>query len=72
MIDDHELDEAIISFRPYLPIHIASIKDSFLYDLFEVDYIDTFSDGLTGIKESFIEKLESTYEQLIAIEEAVN
>ncbi|MFN3014442.1 hypothetical protein ACK1CN_00755 [Vibrio coralliilyticus] len=72
LIDDHELDEVIISFRPYLPIHIVSIKDSFLYDLFEMDYIDTFSDGLPGIKESFIEKLESTYEQLMAEEEAVN
>ncbi len=46
LIDDNELDDSLIALRPYSPIHVAKVGDSFLYDLFEKSYVDTFTAGL--------------------------
>ncbi|HAS6550722.1 TPA: hypothetical protein GRI54_23610 [Vibrio parahaemolyticus] len=68
LIDDNELDDFLIALRPYSPIHVAKTEDSFLYDVFEKSYVDTFTSGLPGIKESFIERLELSYSQLTSNE----
>jgi hypothetical protein len=68
LIDDDELDGFIISLRPYSPIHVAKIENSFLYDLFKVSYVEKFTKGLPDISESFVEKLECSYLQLTSLE----
>ncbi|WP_223159329.1 hypothetical protein [Vibrio sp. Y2-5] len=68
LIDANELDDVLIALRPYSPIHVAKVEDSFLYDVFEISYVDTFTSGLPGISEPFIERLELSYIQLTSVE----
>ncbi|HAU8295495.1 TPA: hypothetical protein I7152_21725 [Vibrio vulnificus] len=68
LIDDNQLDDFLIALRPYSPIHVAKIEDSFLYDVFEISFVDCFTCGLPGIKESFVESLELSYSQLTSAE----
>ncbi|TPA08279.1 hypothetical protein DXE05_24275 [Vibrio parahaemolyticus] len=68
LIDDDELDETLVALRPFSPIHVAELEDSFLYDIFDVSYVDTFTEGLADVSESFIERLVLSYSQLTAVE----
>ncbi|MEJ2766049.1 hypothetical protein VV869_19015 [Photobacterium sp. MCCC 1A19761] len=68
LIEDDQLDDFLVALRPYSPIHVAKVEDSFLYDVFEISYVDTFTVGLPGISESFIESLEFSYTQLTSTE----
>ncbi|CAH8198910.1 hypothetical protein L8S09_18560 [Vibrio aestuarianus] len=68
LIDDNELDGFLIALRPYSPIHVAKVEHSFLYDVFEISYVDTFTSGFSGMSESFIERLELSYIQLTTAE----
>lgn len=69
LIDDDELDEVLIARRPFCPIHVVELDNSFLYDTFDVSYVDIFTtEILANASESFIERLVLSYSQLIAIE----
>ncbi len=71
LIEDDELDSLLVALRPYSPIHVAKIEDSFLYDIFKISYVETFISGFPTICESFLEDLELSYAQLITSEQCV-
>ncbi|MEQ4707571.1 hypothetical protein [Providencia huaxiensis] len=65
MIDESELSKKIIKNRPFPSVHVEHISHSYLYNLFETREKVTFTTGFPTVKNSFIERMEIGYNQLL-------
>ncbi|WP_272572341.1 hypothetical protein [Providencia sp. PROV258] len=65
MIDDYELNKKIIKNRPFPSVHVEHITQSYLYNLFKIKEKVTFTTGFPTVKNSFIERMEIGYNQLL-------
>ncbi|AYL78388.1 hypothetical protein U3B84_004390 [Citrobacter freundii] len=65
IIDDKELNNKIINSRPFSAVHVAHKKESYLHKIFKIKEEEYLVSGFPTIKESFIEKMEHGYNQLL-------
>lgn len=65
IIDDKELNNKIISSRPFPAVHVAHKKESYLHKIFKIKEEEYLVSGFPTIKGSFIEKMELGYNQLL-------
>jgi|TARA_R110000744_G_scaffold360961_1_gene468582 hypothetical protein len=65
LINDSELNKAIVKNRPFEVVHVANKAESYLYDLFKILETDSLVYGFPSIGEDFIEDMELGYNQLL-------
>ena len=65
IISTSELNEAIVKNRPFVPVHVAHQKDSYLYNLFKIQGSELLTYGFPTIGNDFIDEMECDYRQLV-------
>lgn len=65
MIDDCELNKKIIKNRPSPSVHVEHITQSHLYNQLKIKEKITFATDFPTVKNSFIERMEIGYNQLL-------
>ncbi|EJB3974988.1 hypothetical protein MTZ01_004289 [Escherichia coli] len=65
VISTSELNEAIVNNRPFVPVHVAHRKDSYLYNLFKIQGRELLTYGFPTIGNDFIDEMECDYRQLV-------
>lgn len=65
MIDDCELNKKIIKNRPFPSVHVEHITQSHLYNPLKIKEKVTFTTEFLTVKNSFIERIEIGYNQLL-------
>ena len=65
VISTSKLNEAIVKNRPFLPVHVAHRKDSYLYILFKIQGRELLTYGFPTIGNDFIDEMECDYRQLV-------
>ncbi|ELW9911828.1 hypothetical protein ABV842_004260 [Escherichia coli] len=65
IINARKLNENIVRNRPFMPVHVANQKDSYLYNLFEIKGKEHLSYGFPTIGDDFIDEMECDYRQLV-------
>lgn len=65
IINARKLNENIVRNRPFMPVHVAHRKDSYLYDLFKIQGTELLTYGFPTIGDDFIDEMECDYRQLI-------
>ncbi|WPA29271.1 hypothetical protein R1Q26_06010 [Klebsiella quasipneumoniae] len=65
IINARKLNENIVRNRPFMPVHVAHRKDSYLYDLFKIQGTELLTYGFPTIGNDFIDEMECDYRQLV-------
>ncbi|QBH97236.1 hypothetical protein EKN56_13020 [Limnobaculum zhutongyuii] len=65
IISARELNKEIVRNRPFTSVHVSNKKESHLYKLFKIQEKELLVYGFPTIRESFIEKMELGYSQLL-------
>ncbi|MDK1189592.1 hypothetical protein QMS74_13315 [Cronobacter sakazakii] len=65
VISTSELNEAIVKNRPFVPVHVAHQKYSYLYNLFKIQGTELLTYGFPTIGNDFIDEMECDYRQLV-------
>lgn len=66
MLEDRELNDAIIQHRPFNKFNVESKDDSHLYQLFDLSYKNLFQKGFPTFAEDLIENIETDYASLVS------
>lgn len=65
IINDKELNKIILNSRPFPAVHVEYKENSYLYSIFTILEEENLVSGFPAIKESFLEKMNHGYNQLI-------
>ncbi|EIY2649050.1 hypothetical protein MMK76_004462 [Klebsiella aerogenes] len=65
IINASKLNEDIVRSRPFVPVHVAHRKDSYLYNLFRIQGKERLIFGFPTIGDDFVDEMECDYRQLV-------
>ncbi|CAH9064269.1 hypothetical protein PSECIP111854_03407 [Pseudoalteromonas sp. CIP111854] len=71
LIDEVELNQAIVKSRPFDAVHVSKKDESYLYSLFGFRETEPLKYGFPTIAEDFIEDMEFAYNQLLQQKECM-
>lgn len=65
IINASRLNEDIVRSRPFVSVHVAHRKDSYLYNLFRIQGKERLIFGFPTIGDDFVDEMECDYRQLV-------